>query len=48
MSDGDIEDKFRRLTQSLLAPQQQEEAVEIIWDLENVEDISKVFEKLVI
>lgn len=48
MSDGELEDKFRRLTQSLLTPKQQEEAVEIIWDLENVEDISEVFGKLVI
>ncbi len=48
MSDGDIEDKFRRLTQSRLAPKQQEEAIEIIWDLENVEDMSEVFGKLVI
>ena len=48
MSDGDIEDKFRRLTQNLLAPKQQEEAVEIIWDLENVEDIGKVFGKLLV
>lgn len=48
MRDEDIEDKFRRLTQSLLTPEQQEEVVEIIWDLENLEDIGKVFGKLVI
>jgi len=48
MSDGDIEDKFRRLTRSLLTPSQQEEAFEIIWGLEDVEDISEVFGKLVI
>ncbi len=48
MSDEAIEDKFRRLTQSLLATKQQEEAIEIIWDLENIEDLSKVFRALVI
>ncbi len=48
MSDGDIEDKFRQLTQDLLNPQQQMEAIKIIWDLENVEDISEVFKKLAI
>ena len=48
MSDEDIEDKFRRLTQSLLTPKQRDEVIEIIWDLENMEDISKVFGKLVI
>jgi 2-methylcitrate dehydratase len=48
MSDGDIENKFRRLTKDLLHPNQQEETFNIIWNLENVKDISKIFENMVI
>jgi 2-methylcitrate dehydratase len=48
MSDGDIEDKFRRLTKSLLTSKQQDELIEKVWDLDNVDDISEVFGKLVI
>jgi len=48
MSDRDIEEKYRQLTQGLLLPKQQEESAEIIWNLENLEEIRILFNKLII
>jgi len=47
-SDGDIEEKFRKLTHNLLTPNQQEDTFDTIWNLENLEDISKICGTLVI
>jgi len=48
MCDGDIEQKFRRLTQNLLKPSQQDRSLKTLWRLEDLEDISEVSRSMVI
>ena len=48
MSDGDIEQKFCRLTQSFLKPFQQDNSLKTLWRLEDVEDMSEVSRSMVV
>ena len=48
MKDDDIEKKFFDLTKSFLTNKQQVNALETLWNLENIEVLSEVFRLLVI
>ncbi|MDP2954481.1 MAG: MmgE/PrpD family protein [Chloroflexota bacterium] len=48
MRDEDIEAKFRRLGTGLLTPRQQDSALEALWHLEEVDDLSQVMAMLVV
>jgi len=42
MSDGEVEEKFRRLTRKYLSKNQTVRVLDVVWGLERVKDISKV------
>jgi 2-methylcitrate dehydratase len=42
MSDGDVEEKFERLTRKYLAKNRARRILDAVWDLEKLKDISKV------
>jgi 2-methylcitrate dehydratase len=42
MSDGEVEEKFQRLTKKYLAKNRARRILDAVWDLEKVKDISKV------
>ena len=48
MSDAEIEDKFMGLTQATLSPKQARAAVQMLWNLEEMEDVGKIFEAILV
>ena len=42
MTDAEVEDKFRSLAQDLLSPSQTDSLLEMLWNLEQVDDIGEV------
>jgi len=48
MSDQDVEKKFRTLTKRQLSENQAKRALDILWTLEKVNDVSKLFSTLVV
>ena len=48
ISDEDIEEKFRRLCKGLLTHKQQDAALEALWHLEDMDDLSEVMRLLVV
>jgi 2-methylcitrate dehydratase len=48
MSDQDLEAKFRRVTGGLLSPGQQDDALAIIWRLEELDDVGELMASLVV
>lgn len=48
MSDGEIEEKFLKLTRETLGPKQAQAALELLWRLEEIEDVAKIFDAIVV
>ena len=48
MSDEDVEKKFRMLTKTKLTKSKADKALETLWNLENLTDVSKLFSALVV
>jgi len=48
MSDEDVEKKFRTLTKGQLSKNQAKRALETLWTLEKLSDVSKLFSMLVV
>lgn len=48
MSDAELENKFRGLTRALLTKRQQERALEMLWRLEEIDDLTRLMEGLVV
>jgi 2-methylcitrate dehydratase len=48
MSDGEVEDKFRRLTTGLLTKRQQDEVAKMVWSLEELKDVNTLIKALLI
>ena len=48
MSDNEIKEKFCRLTEKLLTPKQTQTALDLMWHIEELDDVSSVFDILVI
>ncbi|MFH1672468.1 MAG: MmgE/PrpD family protein, partial [Pseudomonadota bacterium] len=46
MSDEEIEEKFRGLTRNMLGPKQTQTALELLWHIEEVDDVGKIFNAL--
>ena len=44
LSDSELEEKFHNLSQVVLTPQQCDAALEVLWGLENVDDIGTIFD----
>jgi 2-methylcitrate dehydratase len=44
LNDEEIEQKFNSLTKDLLSPSQRKELTSLVWNLEQVEDIGRVFQ----
>ena len=47
-TDEEIEQKFHSLTRDLLPPAQREELFSLVWNLEQVEDVGKIMQSLII
>jgi 2-methylcitrate dehydratase len=48
MSDNAIEEKFCKLAERVLTPQKTRAALDLMWHLEELDDVSKIFDILVI
>ncbi len=48
MSDEDVEKKFRILTKKQLSESQAERALDMLWTLEKMSDVAKLFSALVV
>jgi MmgE/PrpD family. len=48
MSDGEVEDKFKRLTTGLLTKRQQDEVAKMVWSLEELKDVNTLIKALLI
>jgi 2-methylcitrate dehydratase len=48
MSDGEIEDKFFKLTDKVLTSKQAQTALKMMWHLEEIEDVGKIFAALLV
>jgi len=48
MSDQDVEKKFRTLTKRKLSENQTKQAMETLWTLEKLNDVSKLISMLVV
>jgi 2-methylcitrate dehydratase len=48
MSDAEIEEKFCKLTERVLTPKQTRTVLDLMWHLEELDDVSKIFDILVI
>lgn len=46
MSDAEIEEKFKRLTQGMLSFKQAQTVLELLWKVEEIEDVGKLFEAI--
>ena len=44
LNDDEIEKKFYALTKDLLSPAQRKELLSLLWNLEGVEDMNRVFQ----
>ena len=48
LTDEEIEQKFHSLTRDLLTPAQRKELFSLVWNLEQVEDVGKIMQSLII
>ena len=48
LSDADVDAKFRRLAGPTITDQQCEQALELIWSLENLPNLRGIFDSLVV
>jgi 2-methylcitrate dehydratase len=48
MSDAEIEEKFLRLVERTLTPKQARNALDIMWNLEKVKDVSQILESVLV
>ncbi|MFC2065881.1 MmgE/PrpD family protein [Chloroflexota bacterium] len=48
MSDAEIDDKFLKLTQEPLGPRQAQAALDMLWHLEDIDDVSKILDATLI
>ena len=48
LSDSDVDAKFRRLACPTITEQQCEQALELIWSLENLPNLRDIFDSLVV
>jgi 2-methylcitrate dehydratase len=48
LSDAQVVDKFNRLAEALLVPEQRTRAVELIWSLEQASSLRQLFDTLVL
>ena len=47
-TDEEIEQKFQSLTRDFLLPSQRKKLLSLLWNLEQVQDVSRIMELLVI
>ena len=48
MSDGEIEEKFLKLTREALSPKQAQTALELLWRLEEIKDVAEICDAVVV
>jgi len=48
MSDTEIEEKFLKLTQNMLSPKQAKSTLELVWHLDEIDDVGRILDAIII